>query len=296
MKSTIWIFSLGLDYLSDRLSLPTEYDKNEDLEKTGDNRARQLKLLSGLRFGNYTVHANVLFREFNNSITSHGIRDYDGNVLPLTYYPKSGDRMDLQPGESISWYTRYTEYEVKIEQRVGWGNVDYGLKVMRFEAPSEINISPADSGASGNILMYTDNTLYSVFVGFKSLSHLWGGFYLGSYTPMDLGYGGYRARCDYFEAGSYNPFSFSNRSHQVSSAGTISLQFLQPHVKVEAGLDYGFYLSLATLRDVKLEKSVTFLDEFDQYPHTVNAGERVDLEIMRIEFFWGLYISACLYF
>lgn len=295
VKSNIWIFSLGFDYLSDKLALPTEYDRNEDLEKNGDRKAQQLKLLSGLRFGNMMLHGNVIYREFNSTITSHGVRDFSGTVLPLQYYPKSGAPILLDPGAEFSWYTRYTQYEGKLEMMYGFGSMDFGLKVMQFEAPSELSISAkAPSYASGKVLMYTENTMYSLFFGVKSLSRLAGNLYLGTYTPMDLGFGGNRARCDYFETGSLNPMSF-NRVF-ASSAGTFSLQYLRPHVKVEAGLDYGLYYSMIMLRDTTLKKEVSFYDDIKNTPVTAPAGSKVDLTLTRIEVFWGLYLSACLYF
>ena len=294
-KSNIWIFSVGLDYLSDKLSLPTEYDKNDNLDKTEeDRRAQQLKLLSGLRFGNIMIHGNVLYREFNSTITSHGVRDIYGKVAPLQYYPKSGAPILLNPGDEFSWYTRYTQYEAKLEMMYPFGSMDFGLKIIQFEAPSELRINTGLPDPSmGNVLMYTHNTMYSVFFGFKSLSRIAGNFYLGTYTPVDLGFGGYRAKSDYFEAGSYNPMSFT--SILASSVGTFSLQYLRPHVKIEGGLDYGFYYAWANLRDTKLKQDLQFYDDYDNTLKTAKAGESVDLSITRMELFWGLYLSACLY-
>jgi len=298
VKSNLWIFSVGLDYLSDKLSSPTEYDRNADLEKNQDRKAQQLKLLSGLHLGGVTLHANVTYREFNSTITSQGQRDYSGNLVPLTYYPKSGDPILLQPGEEFSWYTQFTQYEVKLETTFPWGAQDFGLKVMQFEAPSELNISTSFTSsaghASGDVLMYTKNTMYSIFYGIKSLSRLAGNFYLSTYTPMDLGFGGNRATCEYFEAGSLNPLSF-NRIF-ASSAGTIALQYLRPHVKVEAGLDYGLYYSMITLNDTELKKDISFYDDMDNTMVTAKAGDKVNLRLTRIEVFWGLYAAACLYF
>lgn len=296
VKSNLWIFSLGLDYLSDKLALPTEYDRNEDLEKNRDRRAQQLKLLSGLRFGNMMLHGNVTYREFNSTITSHGQRDYTGAIIgPLNYYPKSGSLIQLQPGDKLSWYTQYTQYEVKLETMFQFGSMDFGLKIMQFEAPSEISISTRyPNHGMGSFLMYTHNTLYSVFVGFKSLTRLGGNFYLGTYNPLDLGFGGYKAKCNYFESGSYNPMAFN--SILASSVGTFSLQYLCPHVKVEAGLDYGFYYAWANLRETKLKQAIDYYDDYSHSMITANAGDKVDLSITRMELFWGLYLSACLYF
>jgi hypothetical protein len=120
-----------------------------------------------------------------------------------------------------------------------------------------------------------------------------GNLYLSTYTPIDLGFGGNRATCDYFEAGSLNPMAF-NRIF-AASAGTIALQYLQSHVKIEAGLDYGLYYSMITLNDTKLKKDITFYNDMDKQPVTFHAGDKVNLRLTRIEMFWGLYVSACLY-
>ncbi len=223
VKSNILIFSLGLDYLSDTLSLPSEYNNRDDLEEKEDKRAQQLKLLSGLRLGNYMLHANVIYREFSSTITSKGLRHFLGNTLPLPYYPKSGGIIYLDEGETTSWYTRYTQYEGKLEIMHGWGSMDFGLKVIQFEAPSEIQFTTiVPVHATGQALMYTENTMYTLFFGIKSLTRLAGDFYLGTYTPIDLGFSGYRAKSQYFEAGSLSPLAFT--SFSTSSVGT----FLAP--------------------------------------------------------------------
>lgn len=147
VKANISILSLGMDYLSDKLSLPTEYNSSEDLQAEEDDRAQELKLLSGLQFGNIALQGDVVLREFKSTITSKGYKDYDGTTTDIYYYPKSGDMITLSPGDKISWYTRYSQYTLKLAFIGDYLTTEIGGKYVQYEAPTELTITTM--GSSG---------------------------------------------------------------------------------------------------------------------------------------------------
>lgn len=143
--------------------------------------------------------------------------------------------------------------------------------------------------------MYTNNRYLDIFIGLKSRFPIWGDLYMTTYTPLSLsGLGGYSAESDYFKSKKITPFSFDN--FNVSSAGSITLQYILKHMKIEGGVDYGMYYSWLTMSQVKLKKDITYFDTVADLPATVNQGDRVDMEFKRLEFFWGFFLSASVFF
>ncbi len=293
VKTNISILSLGMDYLSDKLSLPTEYNSSEDLQAEEDDRAQELKLLSGLQFGNIALQGDVVLREFKSTITSKGYKDYDGSTTDIYYYPKSGDMITLSPGDKISWYTRYSQYTIKLAFIGDYLTTELGGKYVQYEAPTELTVTTM--GSSGEVFMYTNNRYVDIFIGLKSRFPIWGDLYMTTYTPLSLsGLGGYSAQSDYFKSKEIKPFSFDN--FNVSSSGSITLQYILKHMKIEGGVDYGMYYSWLTMSQVKLKKEITYFDTVADSTATVNRGDRVDMEFKRLEFFWGFFLSASVFF
>ena len=81
----------------------------------------------------------------------------------------------------------------------------------------------------------------------------------------------------------------------AGSVGNISLTYLLSHMKIEAGFDYAMYFSLLQLDSVKMDRVIHFNDSYDGSLVTVPAGSSVDLELNRLEFFWGFYVHASVF-
>ena len=287
VKANFFLISLGLDYFSDRFSFDTDFDNTRDLQDEHDKRSSQLKFLSGLRLGSYMFSATALFRDFNSVLTSRGYRDYDGNLHPVYYYSEEGNMEILDKGSRINWYTVHSEYEIKVEHNLGWSLMGFGLKYKTFESPSVVDIEYEEGydDYKGSILMFTKNQFFEIFFSSKYLKRIWGDLYWQYYAPLSFTCR-YQAENSYFKAGTY-PLS-------VGSAGGIALTYLLSHMKLEAGVDYAMYYSLLSLENVRLKKPVEFTDN-DGTPRTAPAGGKVDLELNRLEFYWGFYVHASVY-
>jgi len=299
LKSNILLFSLGLDVLTDKIeAVRFSEDNSEELQKNQDERARQLQFLSGLRLGNVRFNFNALVREFSSVMTVNGYRELlTNNLLPIWYYPQDGEGVLVKPGETINWYTRYEEYTAKIEV-IGRGSTfEFGGKYIRYDAPTEVHISTLTSSSlvAGDVLMFTSNEVYTVFFGFKSLYNIAGDFYLSMYLPVNLA-GYYYTDSRYFQIEDKKPFSSNTLSLSTSSTGNFSLQYVRRYIKLEAGVDYSFHSSMLTLNKTKLTNQLVVRDDFDGHEETLNSGTEVDMTFNRMEFFWGYYVQACVYF
>ena len=293
LRSNFLIFSLGLDYFSDQFGVPSEFDSQQKLETDTDNTAKQLKILGGVNLGSVILQANIILREFNSTITSEGQRDYLNNILPIYYYPKNSDAQLLNPGDKASWYTKYKEYDIKINFPDPYFSFDLGVKYMDYEAPTEVKIS--QNGDSGDALIFTRNQIINVYMGLNSLSPLGYNFYLQLYMPLSFSIpGGYRMECDFVDQGETGFFSVSSLT--ASSTGSLSLNYITSFVKLQAGLDYGFYYSWVQLRDAKLKKNIQFWDNFGNTVVSANSGEKVTMSFTRLELFWGFFLSASVFF
>jgi len=293
VKSNFFIFSLGLDYLGDTLDLPTEYDSDKELEDREDKRIKQLKYLSGVGIGNLSFQFNITHREFNSKITSRGYKTYSGALLPVYYYTENGDQMLLNDGDKTAWYTTFNDYEGKVVWDALLSTVEIGVKYTTYNAPTEIRIQ--ETGTLGDILMYTENTMVSLFGAITSLSHIAGDFYIKYYVPFNIA-GYYYAESDYFKAKDKKPFSKNTFSQTVSSCGNLSLAYILKHLTVEAGVDYGMYFSYLKMQDAELKKNVEYYDSIYNTVTTAEAGDKVGIDAERLEFFWGYYVKASAYF
>jgi hypothetical protein len=143
--------------------------------------------------------------------------------------------------------------------------------------------------------MFTENKMFNLFFGFKSLGKIAGDFYFQTYVPANIA-GYYYAENDYFHVASKRPFTTNTLSMSASSYGNFALVYLLSHMKLEAGVDYGFYYSMLTMRDLKLDKDITYRENYSGAIQTATAGSKADVEISRIELFWGFYAHASVYF
>lgn len=293
VKSNFLIFSLGLDYLGDTLDLPAEFDSEKELEEREDKSVKQLRYLSGIGFGNISFQFNVTLREFDSQITSRGYKTFDDNVLPVYYYTENGEQLLLNDGDKTAWYTTYDDYEGKIVWDSWLSTIEIGIKYTTYDAPTEVRID--DAGTHGDILMYTENTMVSVFGSATGLSHIAGDFYIKYYVPFNIA-GYYYAENDYFRVKDKKPFSKNTFSQTASSCGNFSLAYILKHLTLEAGVDYAMYFSFLELKNVELKKDVEYYDSIYDSVTTANAGDRVNIHAERLEFFWGYYIKASAYF
>jgi hypothetical protein len=295
VKTNLPLLSLGLDYFSDKFSLPFESESEKELEEEEDNkRARQLKYLSGLTFGNLSFQFNVTLREFDSTITSQGYKpSMNPGVFPIYYYPESGSMIPLAVGDKAAWYTKYRDYEGKMSYNYNGTVMDFGARYVKYNAPTELTISKM--GSTGDVLMFTENTTVSLFMGAGRLSHLAGDFYMRFYIPVNLS-GYYYAESDYFGVKNKKPFSADTLSLTTSSAGNFSLAYILRHFKLEGGVDYGMYYSMLMLSKAELKKDVQYLNSMDGTTETALTGEQLRIEADRMEFFWGFYLHASAYF
>lgn len=285
VKANIFLLSLGLDYFSDRFSFNTDFDNTRDLQQENDRRSEQLKLLSGIKLGNWAFSATAVFRDFNSVLTSRGYRTMDDQLLPIYYYDEEGTEVVLPKGEKINWYTVFSEYELKVDYNLRWMVLGFGLKYKEYESPSVMDISygPAQDGS---VLMYTRNKFAEVFFATKSLYPIWGDFYWQFNVPVSLTVWG--------EVGN-DLFKKETLPLSAGSVGNLSLTYLLSHMKIEAGFDYAMYFTMLQMENVKLDKAVRFNDSYDGEEVPVPAGSSVDLELNRLEFFWGFYIHASVF-
>jgi len=293
VKSNFLIFSLGLDYLGDTLGLPVEFDSEKELEDREDKRVKQLKYLSGVGFGNISFQFNVTHRVFDSQITSRGYKTFDNNLLPVYYYTENGEQLLLNDGDKTAWYTTYDDYEGKIVWDSWLSTIEIGVKYTSYDAPTEVRID--EPGAHGDILMYTENTMVSLFGAATGLSHIAGDFYIKYYVPFNIA-GYYYAENEYFKVKDKKPFSKNTFSQTASSCGNFSLAYILKHLTLEAGVDYGMYFSFLELKNVELKKDVEYYDSIYDSVTTANAGDKVNIHAERLELFWGYYIKASAYF
>jgi hypothetical protein len=302
VKANFLIFSLGLDYLSDQFGIPTEFNSQEQLEKTQGESAKQIKLLSGINLGAFILQANVTLREFQSKITSNGLQDWSGNVYPIRYYPKGGNVMLLNQGDTASWYTRFTEYEVKLVFPDPFFSIDLGIKYMIYDAPSEANINKSPIGipygepyGMGDALMFTRNHIINAFIGMNFISQFSENIFLQIYLPLSFALpGGYKIESDFIPAGSSEFLTMSGLT--VSSTGFFNLFFKNSFFKLQGGFDYGFFYSQTEVKDVAVQKNITFFDTIRNQFVTVNAGQKASFRFQRMELFWGLSLSASIFF
>jgi hypothetical protein len=143
--------------------------------------------------------------------------------------------------------------------------------------------------------MFTENKMITLFMGIGSFSHLAGDFYLHYYVPLNIA-GYYYAENDYFDVENKKPFSKNTLSLTTSSSGNLSLAYILNHLKIEGGMDYGFYYSQLMLTDARLKKDVNYTNSISGIPENAPAGSKVNIEAKRIELFWGFYLHASVYF
>jgi hypothetical protein len=144
----------------------------------------------------------------------------------------------------------------------------------------------AGPGQDGSVLMYTRNRFVEIFFSSKSLYPIWGDFYWQYNVPLSLTVWG--------EVGN-DLFSKQTMPLSAGSVGNLSITYLLSHMKIEAGFDYAMYFSLLQLQGVKLKEPVLFDDSYDGSDITAPAGSSVDLELNRLEFFWGFYVHASVF-
>lgn len=291
IKTNFFILSFGIDYFSDKLSFMTDYDTSRDLQEKNDKRSEQMKYLSGLKLGNYSIYLTALFRDFQSTITSRGFGDYFGGKYSLYYYSDKGEMIELPVGEKINWYTVYSEYELKFEHNTGWSLMGYGLRYKSYDSPSVVSVSYREgfNNYDGEVLMFTKNNFVELVCSIKSLERIWGDLYWQTSIPVIYSLY-YQVENSYFKQDEFMPLS-------ISSAGNISLTYLLPNIKIEAGVDYGMYsLMMVTMDDIKINKEIRFNDNIDGTLVTAPAGSKVDMEVDRLEFFWGFYVNASVYF
>jgi hypothetical protein len=296
VKTNISFLSLGLDYLGETLNLPTEYDSGRDLEDRSDKRARQLKYLSGLNFGNVSFQFNITRREFDSTITSHGFEALTpgpGSATGIYYYPEKGPLIILEKGDETAWYTTYTDYEAKFVRTWQANSLELGIRYIDYEAPTELRIRY--NGEMGDLLMYTENKIVALFFAMDSFHQIAGNFYFRYYLPVNIA-GYYYAESDYFEVENKMPLSTDTLSVTASSAGNMGLAYIINHLKIEGGFDYSMQFSKLMLSDAKLKKEVRYPEIVDGNEITAPAGEKANIEATRLEFLWGFYIHASIYF
>ncbi len=293
-RTNFFIVSMGLDYFSDRFSLPGEFSSGDNETDTEDKNAKQLRYLSGLKFGNVSLQFNILKREFDSSIESKGFKPLMSSTLyPVYYYMRDGSSLQLADGDKTSWFTEYTEYEAKVEIQSRYTILEIGGKYVKYDAPSEMKIKY--NYIDGDILMFMENRMMSLFFGMKTLYPLGSNFYLGFHIPVNI-VGYYYPESEYFEIKDKKPFSANTFSMAVSSSGNISLQYILSHVKIAGGFDYGMYYSKLMLQNAELKKDIEYRDNAYGNIYTAPSGSNVDIEATRIEFFWGLYLHASIFF
>ncbi len=294
VKTNISFLSFGLDYFSDTLSLPAmESDRKKNLEGDESKKARQLRYLSGISFGDISFHFNVTRRDFDSTITSKGYKPLMNPIVPIYYYPETGDPVTLAVGEKAAWYTSYTDYEGKLVWNKGLTAFEFGARYVRYDAPTELSIS--ENGSRGDVLMFTENKMISLFMGIGTFSRIAGDFYLHYYVPLNIA-GYYYAENSYFDIENKKPFSTNTFSLTTSSSGNLSLAYIIKHFKLEGGMDYGFYYSQLMLTDARLKKDVSYTNSISGITETAPAGSEVNIEAKRIEFLWGFYLHASAYF
>lgn len=293
VKTNVSFLSLGLDYLGETLNLPTEYDSGRDLEDKSNKRARQLKYLSGLNFGDLSFQFNITKREFDSTITSYGFEPLTGSETGIYYYPEKGNPVILAKGSEIAWYTSYTDYEAKFVRTWQVHSLELGIRYIYYEAPTELRIRY--EGEMGDMLMYTENKIIALFFAMDSFHRISGDIYLRYYLPVNIA-GYYYAESDYFEVKNKMPLSTDTLSVTASSAGNIGLAYIIHHLKIEGGFDYSMQFSKLMLSDAKLKKEIRYPEIVDGHEVTAPAGGKANIEATRLEFFWGFYIHASVYF
>jgi hypothetical protein len=289
IRSNFFLFSLGFDYLGNKLSLPDEFYDGKTADGEESKKAKQLRYLSGITVDKLSFHFTITHREFKNTITSLGHTSSNGSVSDIYYYPADGSYQTVAPGEEIIWRTKYTEYEGRFAYTISPMAINFGIRQMKYDSPTEMTIS--ETPENGDILMYTKNTIWTIFCGISAYFNLKGDLYMQLYAPVNF-IGSYKMENDYFDSNS----AMRKNSFSVSSNGNLSIAYIIKHLKVEGGVDYGFYFSSMSLRDVELKKEILYTDNYTGTQHTAAAGSYVAIEASRIEFFWGLYLQASAFF
>ncbi len=291
--SNLLVFSLGLDYFSDRFGLDTEFNNEEKIRGESEGTAEQLKFLSGLRWGNTVLHLNYLYREFQSTLISQGNEMMiSGVIYPINYFPETGPPLRLFPGDSIAWYTTYKEFELSLENSSRYGSFGYGFKYTEYRAPTEVEIT-GESGP-GDILIFTRNRMVNIFMKMESRSNLTRNLYFKTTVPLILA-GYYLPESPYFKLQDRRPFSSNTLTTMVSSEGTLSLEYLRRFISIEAGMDYGFHYLNSSFNNVRIKRDIDFRDNYNSTVQVIPSGSTADIQMNRIELFWGFFVHACIH-
>jgi len=290
IRANVLLLSVGFDYLGNKWP---SFDKSDEdkFRNTGNNHLQQLRYFSGLSFGSYIFVFDYLSRDFKSTITSRGMSTFSNTNVPFYYYPEKDSPYLLANGDKISWNALDSEYEVRVDKKFTLSIMSFGLRYVTYDAPTQLHLTTI--GSSGNdLLMYTKNEFYYLFFNFKHLNHIAGDFYYSLSLPISIS-GVYASKNRYFDTG-LNPYSHGT-SYALASAGSLSLQYLLSHLKIETGFDYSFNTSYLMKTEIRTKNDLTYTDQSGGSA-LIPAGSQVSLTGQRIEIFWGMYVHVVAFF
>ncbi len=288
IRANLRILQFGLNYLTNRFNDAFNTTGEADATEETDPLARQLALFAGLGFGPMVLTTDAKFRKFEGTIRSNGMPVLTG-VVPGRLYTDSGI-VELPAGKEITWYSTIKDYSARIgtrrERKPGWNAaLEFGGRLVEYKTPTEIGVKTHGiyPTKETNALFISDIRQY--FAGFSFWFNYTGssGLYWDWFVPAYLGAN--KTKNSYLEMGPGNTYTFS-------SVGNTAIGFRGDNVRLEAGLEYDYFISTSSYtttlkRDLIYYKALGMEDK-------ISAGSQVDLKMIRMELFWGIYVRATL--
>jgi len=300
IKARIFFLEGGAEYLTNRFRESTDFESEEQTREEQDPLARQLSAFAGLRLGGYTIKTDIVFRKFQGNITSNGLKLYSGAVVPLYYYPESGNPLALNKGDDVNWFTVYKQYEIKLVKGGSLSNFswDLGFQYIEYESPAEMEIQighndlfSATLPAVPQALMFTKSKIYNIIFGYHQRKFITESFVFEWYAPLIVGLTSMENQ--YMELKpqwSYPPTNFV-----ASTYIQASLQYVTKYVKLEFGGDFNMMMS-NIYNETTLSRDLAYRSSTDGTEKTLPEGTDITVRSMKWEYFWGVYIRASAYF
>jgi len=300
VKASLFFLEAGASYLTNKVNEAMDFEEDPEMREEEDPLARQLGVFAGIHLGSYAIKTSAVFRKFRGNIKSNGVRrTLSDDRDPLYYYPETGDELVLNIGDEVNWYTIFRLYEIKLVKggslsRYSW---DFGFQYIQYESPTQVDITighediPTGLPEVPSALMYSKYRVYNLIYGFHNRFFFLDNLYLEFYFPVIVGIN--RLENSYMNLDPHFGYPMTNLT--ASTVGQVALRFVTGHVKIEIGGDFNLFISIWNNKTT-LERDLSYLDQKDGTPRTLEEGTDITVRSWRYEYFWGVYAQASAYF
>lgn len=296
VRADLFIFNMGLEYLTSQLFNTEEVTREDDIDEENDRLAKQMRYFAGLGFGSYEIKANISFKKFAGVMRSNGVNltgwSYSGQNIPVIYYPGDGTYLELDKGAEVGTFTVVRDYELVLSRRFSrYVSYDLGLRYMNYKSPQFFKFGEdqySSISSDINAVIMNEFQVYTLSSGVDARTRNRWGLMFGTYFPACFGVYGYKN--DYFD------IKPAFTSYLVTGRGKIYTGLEYDHLRLEVGFDYTYLYSAPISRSAKLKQDLFYYSSEDGSPGTVARGTKMSISSDRIEVFYGVYFHAMLMF